>query len=118
MSTTALRHHLEAALAGEESYFRQALMREDLARLDRLEASAASAADRTAFLKEAVYFGWTVNDMRTHELREVLDPFLVAFHAASQSADDHGDLIPLWLTLDHLRMDRIVGCLTRVPRVE
>jgi hypothetical protein len=88
-----LIHDLERLLAAEESLFRQQLLREDIARLRRLEALAGSAPDLPAFvhaamsLVEAVY--------RRDEAR----------------------IAEAWNELHRARMERLLGCLaTPVPK--
>ena len=103
---------LEQALARAESPFQAQLLREDLARLGRLAALAASTADAEAFVKAGARVGWTPGDARTSELRGALEPFLRALHAG----DDEGAL-RAWEALHRLRMERLLGCLsTPVPK--
>ncbi|HEX5094169.1 MAG TPA: hypothetical protein VFV84_15915 [Burkholderiales bacterium] len=105
---------LEQALAGEESLFRAQLLREDLARLAKLEALAATAADAEAFVKAGMRVGWTPGDARTGELREALGPFLRALYAGDDAAT-----LDAWEALHRVRMERLLGCLTTpVPRPE
>jgi hypothetical protein len=102
---------LERMVAREESPFRVQLLREDVARLRRLQAMAATH-DREAFLKAGMRVGWTQGDARTHELREELEPFLEAVHAG-----DEDRIAERWNALHRLRLERLLGCLsTPVPR--
>ena len=110
---------LEGELRAEESYFRSQLLREDMARLERLQELARTAPDAEAFEKEGRMLAWTPDSMRNWELKEALDPFLQAFYAAATTgggsdADDR--VLAAWRALDAQRMDRLVGCLSRVPR--
>jgi hypothetical protein len=110
---------LESDLRSEESYFRGQLLREDLARLKRLEELARSAPDANAFKNEGRMLGWTQGDARTWELRATLDPLLGAFYATATGgggveADNH--LLAAWRAFDTQRMEHLVGCLSRVPR--
>jgi hypothetical protein len=108
---------LEQALATEQSLFRAQLMREDVARLRKLQALAASAADEAAFLKAGSRIGWTQGDARTAELGAALEPFLQAFYAFSRGAEDEAGLRAAWQALDRLRMERLLGCLASpLPR--
>lgn len=111
---------LSSRLETEESYFRSALLREDIARLGRLRATALATASLEAFMKDAVYSGWSANDLRTHELRPALEPFLAAFYEAARDSASpaHDALNALWADFDRLRMDRLVGCLSRVPGID
>ena len=112
-----LIQELEAALAGEESLFRAQLLREDLTRLKTLKKLAETAESREAFLKEGFFIGWTPGDARTFELKPALEPLLVAFHAAFEGGEDTQErLVTAWRAFDAFRMERLVGCLSRVPR--
>ena len=110
---------LESEMRKEESYFRAQLLREDLARLERLKDLAARLPGVEAFKKEGLTIGWTPGDTRSWELKSTLDPFLEAFYAAAtrgSGADTDGRLLGAWRAFDAQRMDRLVGCLARVPR--
>lgn len=103
---------LERSLGREESLFRRQLLREDIARLRRLEVLAASARDAESFVKSGSRVGWTPDDARTGELREALEPFLRAVYAQDDAAT-----LRAWEALHALRMERLLGCLsTPVPK--
>ena len=51
MTLMRLKEILERRLEGEDSMFQQQLLREDLARLAKLETLLASAGDADAFVK-------------------------------------------------------------------
>lgn len=105
---------LERQLAGEESLFRAQLLREDLARLRRLEELKRDTADEAAFVKAGSRLGWTPGDARTAELREPLEAFLRAAYAG-----DDERVGPAWEALHRVRLERLLGCLsTPVPRPE
>lgn len=105
---------LERQLAGEESLFRAQLLREDLARLRRLEALKRDTADEAAFLTAGTRVGWTPGDARTSELREPLEAFLRAVFAGDQDR-----MARAWDELHRLRLERLLGCLsTPVPKPE
>lgn len=113
-----LRHQLEI----EQSYFRQHLMQEDLVRLERLVALLPSHPDPAAFIAAGLKIGWTPDDRRTHELKPALELLLLAIHerhtaapAAVLGALD-ARIAAHWRAFEALRMDRLVGCLSRVPR--
>lgn len=103
---------LERQLGGEASLFRAQLLREDIARLRRLGELKRDAADEAAFVASGSRVGWTPGDARTAELREPLEAFLRAAFAGDE------DLMPpAWETLHHVRLERLLGCLsTPVPR--
>jgi hypothetical protein len=110
---------LEADLRSEESYFRAQLLREDVARLERLRELAAVAPNLEAFKKEGRMIGWTPGDTRTWELQATLDPLLEAFYAGATcgvTADADGRLLAAWRAFDAQRMEQLVGCLSRVPQ--
>ncbi len=114
---------LEYRLAAEPSLFRAQLLREDIARLGKLDALARESADVEAYRDAGRRLGWTAQDARTGELREVLDRLLDAVHAAATGAADPADaearLRAAWLELTRVRMERLVGCLsTPVPKPE
>jgi hypothetical protein len=110
---------LEADLRSEESYFRAQLLREDVARLKRLLELAATAPNIDVFKKEGLMIGWTPGDTRSWELKATLDPLLEAFYATAAGgvgADADDRLLAAWQAFDAQRMERLVGCLSRVPR--
>jgi len=111
---------LERALAGEESLFRAQLLREDLARLRKLQALAKSVPDREAFLKAGKRIGWTQGDARTHELGEALGALLeeiLGYETGDRSAEREARISAAWQELHRTRMERLLGCLsTPVPK--
>jgi hypothetical protein len=103
---------LERRLVAEQSPFQAQLLREDIARLNRLVDLARNTADLGAFVASGSRIGWTPGDARTAELREPLEAFLRAVHAA-----DEARTALAWATLHRVRLERLVGCLsTPVPR--
>ena len=103
---------LEALVEKEESLFRAQLLREDIARLRKLQALAESAPDLEAFKRAGMRIGWTQGDARTHELAEPLARLLEAVYASREE-----QLLPAWEALHRARMERLVGCLsTPVPK--
>lgn len=106
---------LRERLAHESSLFHAQLLREDIARLARLESLAASAASFDAFRDAARRLGWTQGDARTHELAEPLDALLDAVYASSRGSADAAQearIEAAWRALYRLRMERLVGCLS------
>ncbi len=109
--------------AVEQSYFRQHLISEDTRRLTQLLDLAASHDEISAFVAAGMKLGWTTDDRRTHELRSTLEPLLVAVYTLLRSDAALSDrtlldqqITELWQAFDNERMDRLVGCLSRVPR--
>jgi hypothetical protein len=103
---------LESLLAKEDSLFRAQLLREDIARLKKLEQLARSEKDAESFRKSGMRIGWTQGDARTHELREPLERLLEAVYASQEH-----EIFQAWEALHRARMERLVGCLsTPVPK--
>lgn len=103
---------LEALLGKEESLFRAQLLREDIARLRRLQMLASSAQDAEAFRKAGMRIGWTPGDARTHEIAEPLGLLLDAVYGSREE-----EIALAWEALHRARMERLVGCLsTPVPK--
>ena len=110
---------LERALSVEESYFRAQLLREDVARLERLRELAGKATTEETFLRDGLLVDWTPAGLRNGELKATLEPLLRAFFAAARGEpglDADARLLPAWYAFDAQRMDLLVGCLSRVPR--
>ena len=107
-----------ATLVGkEESLFRAQLLREDIARLRKLQQLANTAPDADAFKKAGMRIGWTQGDARTHELREPLERLLAAVYAFEKGAAPEAPIAQAWDALHRARMERLVGCLsTPVPK--
>jgi hypothetical protein len=103
---------LEKLIALQQSLFQAQLLREDVARLRRLDALAAEAADIEAFRKAGMRLGWTQGDARTHELRGPLLALLDAVYAGDEAL-----IAQSWEALHRARMEKLVGCLsTPVPK--
>jgi hypothetical protein len=106
-----LIEELERRAARVESMFQAQLLREDVARLRKLQELARSL-DLEMFLEKGMRVGWTPDDARTAELREPLLAFLQAVYAG-----DEARISESWLVLHRTRMERLLGCLsTPVPR--
>jgi hypothetical protein len=110
---------LNAQLAQETSMFRAQLLREDIARLAKLDALAKSSTDAEQYRGQGRRLGWTAQDARTHELGAPLDRLLDAvrdLHAEPRPDDAESRVREAWQELTRVRMDRLTGCLsTRVP---
>jgi hypothetical protein len=115
-----LIEELERLAAGEESLFRAQLLREDVARLRKLQALAGTVPDGAAFRAAGMRLGWTQGDALTQTLREPLEGLFDAVRALSQdpSRPEHEDRVAeAWRALHRQRMERLVGCLaTPVPK--
>ena len=108
---------LEALIQKEHSLFRAQLLREDVARLRKLQELARTAKDAEAFRKSGMRIGWTQGDARTHELREPLERLLAAVYALEKDAGPEAPTVEAWEALHRSRMEKLVGCLsTPVPK--
>ena len=102
---------LERRAAREESMFQAQLMREDVARLRRLQ-DMTTALGREEFLEKGMRVGWTPGDARTAELREPLEALLDAVYRK-----DDNRIRECWHALHKVRMERLLGCLsTPLPK--
>jgi hypothetical protein len=111
---------LTERLAGEPSLFRAQLLREDIARLRRLEDLARTSQDAEAYRRAGRRLGWTALAARTHELGGALDRLLDAVRdgaLGNGEEDAHARASDAWLELTRERMERMIGCLsTPVPK--
>lgn len=79
---------LRDKLDQQDSIVRAQLMREDIARLEKLLPLADSASDLAEFKKTGTYIGWTQNDMMTHRLSEPLSGLLDAIYNLRKNGPD------------------------------
>jgi hypothetical protein len=115
-----LIEELEQRVGREESLFRAQLLREDVARLRKLQDLARTSGDLAAYKKAAMRIGWTQGDLRTYELRAPLEALLDAVYAhetGTRGTETDTRIVAAWLDLDRARIERLVGCLsTPVPK--
>lgn len=115
-----LIEELERRVAQEQSLFRAQLLREDIARLKKLQELARTANDLAGYKKASLRIGWTQGDLRTHELRaplEVLLDAVFAYETGTSGNEQETRIVDAWLELHRTRMERLVGCLsTPVPK--
>lgn len=106
-------------MAREASMFRAQLLREDIARLRRLQELASGAASVEDFRKAGMRVGWTQGDARTAELRQPLEALLDAVYAFEKGdREQEARIEECWHSLHRLRMERLLGCLsTPAPRL-
>ncbi len=105
---------MKARATVEDSYFRAALLREDIARLEKLMRIASDCENLAQFEKDGLFVGWTQGDLRTGELKEPLAPLMAAIFGYQ-----HGDtsdameekIIDLWMDFNQQRMKILVHCL-------
>ena len=106
--------NLKEKLEVEDSMFRAQLMREDIARLQRLVELAKDSSDCAAFQRAGLYIGWTQNDALTHRIKEPLERLLSVFYA--RAAEPHSEaheeaLDQAWQELEQARLQRLIKCL-------
>jgi hypothetical protein len=115
-----LIEELERGLGEEQGLFRAQLLREDIARLNKLRELVQTGADLPTCKQASLRLGWTQGDARTHELRAPLEALTQAVYAyETESADSQREtrVIEAWTDLHRVRMERLVGCLsTPVPK--
>jgi hypothetical protein len=106
---------LERRLAAEASLFHAQLLREDIARLEKMRELAHRTANLAAFKRAVLQLGWTREDARTREIAAPLEALAEALYAR-EKGEGEGDLlearvIEAWAELHRVRMERLVGCL-------
>ncbi len=105
---------LTQRLETEDSMFRAQLLREDIARLNRLCGMTREHPTVEGFAKDGLYIGWTQGDFRTHELKQPIERLLAALYAyetGGRSDDQDRSVRQAWLAFDRDRMEKLVGCL-------
>lgn len=114
-----LIEYLEQRLSAESNLFRAQLLREDIARLRKLDTLARSALDADGYRRAGRRLGWTALDARTGELGATLDRLLDAWRDALADADNpahEARMLDAWQELTRLRLTTMVGCLsTPIP---
>lgn len=113
MDRMTLSEELAAVMERTESVVQKQLLREDVARVEKLEALAGTCPSYEEFEHQGLFFGWTQGDFRTAELHDTLKPLLKSLHAATQapSAEAHDAVRSHWITFNQERSKRLVGCL-------
>jgi hypothetical protein len=109
-----LLEDLTNAANNVDSPFQSQLIREDIARLNKLNDLAGSSATFEDFRKEGFYIGWTRDDLRTMEMAETLDRLLAAFYriaTCENSPTAEQELIQAWSSFNRDRMEKLIGCL-------
>jgi hypothetical protein len=103
---------LERRIPQEDSLFRAQLLREDVARLRRLQ-QLSRQLDRQAFVEQGMRIGWTQGDARTAELREPLQALLEAVYRLEHGErEQEARVDECWHVLHRTRMERLLGCLS------
>ncbi len=110
---------LRQAAGTTTSMFSAQLLKEDVARLEKLEQLARVERDPARYRRAAMVLGWTQGDFRTFELNPELEAFVTAVfeHLAPQPTVAEDDIEDRWSALHRRRMDLLVGCLSR-PRID
>lgn len=111
---------LERLQLAEQSPFRAQLLREDIARLRKLQSLAPAAPDLAAFVESGSQIGWTRDNARTHELRAPLERLLeavYAFERGHRNAAQEARMVQAWQDFHRFRLEHLLGCLsTPVPK--
>lgn len=105
---------LRGRLDSEESLVRAQLIREDLARLSKLQAMALEHEAVEDFVRAGLYIGWTRDDMRTHEVKDELAALMSAIHKRQHGDTDAAAeqrIIDAWVAFNRARMTKLVHCL-------
>ncbi|MDE1923596.1 MAG: hypothetical protein KGI55_09235 [Gammaproteobacteria bacterium] len=102
-----LSDELRQRLAAEKSFFRAQLLREDIARVETLEALAHSTPEIDAYRRAGRRLGWTPMDARTGELGAALDALIDAVRD-----EDGTRALAAWIDITRIRLERMVGCLS------
>jgi len=71
-----LLEDLRAQAAATTSVFQRQLLKEDIARLEKLQMLLVEISDGAGFKKQAMTLGWTPGDIRTFELNPELAAFI------------------------------------------
>lgn len=113
---------LHAAIAQDDSPFRSQLLREDIARITGLCAEASQVDSSEALGRIAMQANWTASQARTDELGAEIRALSDAVFELVSAGNDASDALELavercWLALHHLRLERMLGCLsTPLPK--
>ena len=106
--------NLRAQQAHEDSMFRAQLLREDIARLERLIDMAKTSANLAEFERTGLSVGWTQNDMMTHQLKPPLVRLLAAIYVHTVEGPSNTretELAKAWQDFAHTRLQKLVRCL-------
>lgn len=109
-----LLRSLQDQLEREQSPFRTQLLREDISRLEKLQALVETAGDLAEFQKAGSRIGWTQNDMMTHRIAEPLNAVLEAvyrYHHGPKADEDERRVHDAWLQLCVERNEKLIKCL-------
>ncbi len=109
-----LLEDLANAANNVDSPFQSQLIREDIARLNKLRELAGSSTTFDDFRKEGFYIGWTRDDLRTMDMKATLEWLLAAFYrleTGEGSPAAEQDLNQAWSAFNRDRMEKLIGCL-------
>lgn len=105
---------LQDQLEREQSPFRVQLLKEDIGRIERLQALADAAGDLSEFQNAGSRIGWTQNDMMTHRIADPLNRVLEAiylYHHGPKAEEDERRVHDAWLGLCAERNEKLIKCL-------
>ncbi len=109
---------LETRAASEESPFRRQLLKEDIARLERLAELATRPGPKETYLRDGLFLGWTAGNFRNQEIEEPLKALLEAVYAlVTEGATPAREqaVEAAWLALFKERLEKLTGCLSTRP---
>lgn len=105
---------LKEQMEREQSPFRLQLLKEDISRLEKLQALAKTASDLAEFQKLGSHIGWTQNDILTYRIAEPLRTLLEAvylYHQGPKSAEHERRIRDAWIRLCGERNKKLIKCL-------
>ena len=105
---------LRAGLEREQSLFQAQLMREDIARLEKLVTLAGQSEDVATFKQSGTHIGWTQNDLMTHMIAEPLGDLLdgVFAYCTEGAREAHDRSVrAAWLDFCKVRNEKLIKCL-------
>ncbi|MCK5041292.1 MAG: hypothetical protein KAR62_03325 [Sphingomonadales bacterium] len=103
--------HLKQKLEVQDSMFESQLLREDIARLEKLVALIKTASNLDEFKKAGMVIGWTKGDLRTFELKEPLEAFINIFFEHQTGTEDKESVFSSWQNFNQLRRKVLLHCL-------
>ncbi len=105
---------LNHSMTATQSMFQRQLLKEDIRRLKKIMELADKLDNKTEFLKEGTYIGWTKDDMRTGEIKEPLEALLSKiFDAQKQNfpPDLESEIREAWIRFSRIRIEKLIHCL-------
>lgn len=104
-----MHHWIETS----ESRVHAQLLREDVARLEKLIALVDSSANEAACLKDGLYIGWTQGDFTTYQLKPEIEALIAAVYAhetTGRTEDLNRATQTTWVAFHNARIEKLVHC--------